>query len=491
MPSPKNNAGHGDALRHTITYLGVRAANGVIALASLAVLSRLLSAEQYGRYALGIAIIGAASTILFQWLNTAASRFHAAHAAAPQVLVAGVARQWLIVAAGAGVPTLLLAGGLVVLGRQEQGLFVLVLGVGVLSMGWFNLQLQLANARGEPGRYGKLTTARAVGALSLTAVLLLAGGGTGAALGAYAAAALLVCLALGTPVLRALRTATRDPGLQGQFLRYGAPLAMTYVCTMATDYTDRFIIAAWHGPAAVAGYAAGYDLAQQTAGAALNAFYLAAFPMLAATWERAGADAARSGLGKLAGRLLLAAALIASLFIVLAQQIAAVLFGAEMRGDAGLIVPWVAAAVAVAGFKSFVLDIPFQLLKRTSTQLAVNIVMMASNVTLNLLLVPSQGARGAAMASLVSFSLAACLSYWLGRRSGLMPALGAEVLKALLCAGAAVLAALAIGDRGPSLTAGLTSLAACLPAFLATAWIVDLAGLRSRTHTRPDGPVEG
>ena len=43
-------------IRHSILYFGVRVGNGVVAIATLAVFTRLLSPEEYGVYALGMAM---------------------------------------------------------------------------------------------------------------------------------------------------------------------------------------------------------------------------------------------------------------------------------------------------------------------------------------------------------------------------------------------------------------------------------------------------
>ena len=81
-------------LKHTLLYLGVRALNGLLALATLALLSRWLSAEDYGRWALGQTLVGSAALLLFQWAHTAYGRLHSLGPALDATLL----RLWALLA---------------------------------------------------------------------------------------------------------------------------------------------------------------------------------------------------------------------------------------------------------------------------------------------------------------------------------------------------------------------------------------------------------
>lgn len=53
-------------LRHSALYTLARGLPGLINFAALAVYTRLLGPEEYGRYALVIAAVGLANAVLFQ-----------------------------------------------------------------------------------------------------------------------------------------------------------------------------------------------------------------------------------------------------------------------------------------------------------------------------------------------------------------------------------------------------------------------------------------
>jgi O-antigen/teichoic acid export membrane protein len=61
--------------RHSALYLLARGLPGVVSLAAIAVYTRLLGADEYGRYALVIAGVGLGNKLVFEWLRLSLLRF--------------------------------------------------------------------------------------------------------------------------------------------------------------------------------------------------------------------------------------------------------------------------------------------------------------------------------------------------------------------------------------------------------------------------------
>ena len=116
---------------------------------------------------------------------------------------------------------------------------------------------------------------------------------------------------------------------------------------------------------------------------------------------------------------------------LLAEPIAGVLLGEQFRQSAALVIPWIALAGLLRGFKLFYLDHAFHLGKRTG--LALNTVWFPAvlNIALNVLLIPRFGILGAVYATVASFAVAALLSWYLGRRAFAVPLPVAPVVKAV------------------------------------------------------------
>lgn len=408
----------------SLIYFLIRAVNGVLALSTIYILTRILSAEQYGLYALGIAGIGLCASVLFQWIAVAVSRFYAAHLVKPDTLLTEAYRLFFRLAAVAMLITGIFAAWPLV--PAATPVLVLSVGVGAVAMGLHSLGVQVANARGQPLRYGLLTASRGALALLGTVLFVQAGfGGVGAVFG-VALACVLSVIFFGAR--RQTNVRKNSPELRRQMVVYGLPLTLTYLATMVLDVSDRFMIGWWLGPSAVAGYAASYDLTQQTVGVALNVFFLASYPRITAAWEAGGAPAARQAMLPLSRALLLGAPLVAGIFIGLAVDISQLFFGEAVRVDAARVMPWVAFAIAVGCLKSYFLDVAFQLAKVTHIQLRITVVIAVLNVVLNLVLLPKFGVVGAAMSTAAAFLLGAVMSWWVGRRLGVYPASKRDVL---------------------------------------------------------------
>ncbi|MFO1252572.1 MAG: polysaccharide biosynthesis C-terminal domain-containing protein [Inhella sp.] len=455
-------------LKHTLLYLGVRALNGLLALATLALLSRWLSAEDYGRWALGQSLVGSAALLLFQWAHTAYGRLHRLGPA----LDAALLRLW------AGLALLpLLAAAAAALWRPERAVEALALALGVAGMGLFNFQLQRANASGEPLRYGRLSLLRALAFIALAG---LAGAASGVLM-AFAAAAWLAALLAG-PSLRS--AAPAQAALLRPVWQYGGPQLLGFAALALTDSADRLILHSLQGPAALAGYAAAADLMQQTLGVLLSVVYLAGFPKAVQAYEAEPASALPL-LARMAHLQLLLAGAFLALVWGAAPGLAALVFGPGLAPAAAALMPWLATAAALAGLRLFLFDLPFQLQQRTRLALASTALVAGLSVAGHLLLVPRLGALGAAWALLGALLLGAALSYARARQSGLLPAMGGAGLRVLLCtlAAAALLRALPGWPLALQLPLGLLL-------FGGLAWLLDAAGLRQliRAATRIPAP---
>ncbi len=460
----------------SLIYFLIRAINGVLALATIYILTRLLSAEQYGLYALGMAGIGLCGSVLFQWIAVAVSRFYAAHVAEPDVLLTEAYRLFFRIA----IVGLALTAIYAVWSPMPAvtPLLTLAIGVGAIAMGLHSLGLQVANARGLPVSFGLLTASRGAFALAAAVAFVLAGfGGAGAVFGVALACVLSVAF---FGARRQTTVRHNSPELRRQMIVYGLPLTLTYFATMVLDVSDRFMIGWWLGAPAVAGYAAAYDLTQQVVGAIMNVLFLAAYPRVVAAWEAGGATAASQAMLPLSRAMLLGAPLITGIFIGWASDISQMVFGISVRSDAAQIMPWVAFAIAVGCLKSYFLDIAFQLAKVTHMQVRITVVMAVLNVVLNILLMPNFGVVGAAIATTVAFSIGAILSWLFGRRLCIYPARARDVIIMLFTL-LAIIMAMYISPTSSYGTVfdAVLRLLVGLAAYVAVVSITDLAGARS------------
>jgi O-antigen/teichoic acid export membrane protein len=462
-------------------YLAVRVLNGLLSLLSLYFLSRMLTSAEYGRYALITAASGFLATVGFQWINVAVARFHSSRPNAEGVVV----REAFSLYGLCVVPVLLLCFAAVHLQMLPwvTPFSTGVVALGAVALALHALGLQFANARQAPLMYGSISLIRAALGLFAAVFFINKGlSGEGAALGFAISAALSVGVLLWS--LRKL-TFSRDDSLRREMIQYGLPLGIAFLATMTLDFSGRFIIGFVLGEASVAPYALGYDLVQQIVGAATNAVFLAAFPSVVRQWEQSGSAAARSALQKVLQVMLILTPLLMMPFLAVPRELSEMMFGSQMPEIASAVMPWIATAIMIGAFKSYYLDVAFQLVKDSRTQLYITVVMAGINVVFTLLLLPRVGVVGAAMATTAAFATGAALSWWWGRRQGLYRLDAWQLSIAVMI----TIIVVVVGRWAAQTTVGgwaaiLVASAAAGVAFVTTALLFDLGGVRGYAMSR-------
>lgn len=469
-------------LRQTFFYFIARGLPGIVNFAALAIFTRLLAPDQFGRYALVLAGVGLANVVLFQWLRMVLGRFYQANRESPEVFLGGIMALfvWMAVpVTGAGLLLALLWPDPV--WQQLLLLSVLLL----VSQAWFELSLSLAQASVKPAWYGTLAGSKAVISIIVGAVLAWIGLGASAPVTGLIIAHVLafVIFALGAWKGVSLKLPAGDV-LRKQLV-YGLPLTVTFALSWVVSGSDRLIIAWLLDEESVGMYAAGYDLVFQTLTLLLIIINTAAYPLAVNAMERGGQPAAREQLFQ-NGQLIFAAAFAGCAgLIAVGQPLITIVIGEEFRAAALMILPWIALAGAAAGIKAYHFDLAFQL-GMASHWLVFNGVLAAvANIGLNLFLIPQFGILGAAWATLGAFVIALASSLVLGMRLFQMPPVLGLFWRAIFVAAAVGVVAWFGAGFFEAPWHGLVSglVAGTLGGALACV-LVDLAGVRGVLLTR-------
>ncbi len=460
---------------HSFLYFFVRAGNGVFGIATLAIFSRLLSPAEYGVYALGMAFATVASGVLYQWLNVAVGRFYPVQMDGLKKITFVTARGfWLTTAVAA----LLFIGAL--LFREAFDLDPVLVGILFLIsvvLARHTLELQMTNSEGLPFRYGLLSWSKGGGALLAGFALINYGIGERGALLGFLVGLLFSVFAFAPQPLLLMKFGSVDKQLAENMFRYGLPLTFNHLAIAVVDVADRFMIGSLLGVAHVAPYAVAYDLVQQFVGPIMNVLFLAAFPVIVRMFEAAQDEDTRIRLHVLGGRLIglgLPATVGVGFF---ASDIADILFSNDYRQDATMIMPWLAASIFVGAFKSYFLDVVFQLRNKTKYLGYIAILMAAVNITLNALLLPNYGVIAAAWATLCAFATGALASWAVGKSIFALPSLG-SVFWSSTAASTAMVVVLYLLPPSSGLIWLLAKFAVGFITYAVMAWVLDVAGFR-------------
>lgn len=401
-----------------LTYAPALLIPGLVNLLALALYTRFLSSEAYGRYAFVLAVVIIVKMVAFDWLRMGLFRFFqsAQRDGRLPVLISTTMAGFVIIS------FFVVLAWVAILGlmpfddeKLKSGMW---LGLPLLLI-WalFEQILQINRAAIAPARYGLLSVSRAIlclgTALCFIRVLDLDEAG------------LMLGLILGT-VVPTLADLVRwrvhmtprlvERGLANDLLRYSMPFVIIFSLDFLPSISNRFLLQHFLGSGAVGLFAAGYDLGNQTVMMLFVSLNMAAYPLVVRSLEHAGKDAAREQLCKYS-IVLFAAALPGSvLMALLAQPISTLVLGEAFRGAGGQLIPWVAMSTFVMGAKAFYFDLAFQLGMRTKFQIWAAAAAALLNVVLGLWWIPTYGLMGAVWATCAAYTLASIISLGLGRK---------------------------------------------------------------------------
>ncbi len=391
-------------------------AQALIGFGAIAAFTRLMSAEEFGRYALALSISMAAHTVLFTWAEAAAFRFFAA-ARAERRLADHFATLVTLALMLGGAVLIVTAGVLAFAGLRDDiaALSLFASGAAVLR---FITRLGRESDRAALafGRYAVLETVYLViGFAAGVALLLMFDFGAAAPFAGLAAAGALVALIDLPRLMAGARGGAASFARSVAYSGYGAPLALALAVDLGVQAIARMVLATEAGPAPLGAYAAAFGLAR-----ALDVMFMgvsAAFaPLVFAAYEEKGADAARDSARS--GFVLLAAITIpASIGLAfVAQPLATLMVGEGLRAETASALPWLAIAGLFSGFSLYYWSEAFQLTRRTGQRALLMLAPGAVQLALTAWLARDHGAAGAALAAAIGAGVGALSLAVAGRR---------------------------------------------------------------------------
>lgn len=415
-------------LRHTAAYAVCRGLPGALNFVAIAVYTRLLSPDSYGRYALVIAGVGLFNVIFFQWLRLSLLRFLPSHQGNPKGFLSSILAGFSLLVITTGSIGLLLA--LLWPDPTWRGL----IGVAVpllWAQAWFELNLELVRSKLNPARYGLLSGTRASLALCFGVLFLFLGFGVYGPLLGILIGLLVAGVWVPRKEWRGVFPSNTD-FLMKELLRYGLPLTAAFALSFVVGSSDRFLIAWLIDDKATGVYAAGYDITRHPLITLMMFVNLAAYPLAVRAFEQDGVEAARGQLRQNAV-LLFSVALPASVgAVILAPNIGGLFLGEAFRSQAIPLIPWVAVASLISGIRAYYFDLAFQLGRHTLVQVFVIGFAALLNVILNILFIPVFGIVGAAYATVLAYVSSMILSAIAGRKYFPLPLPLLEMLKILI-----------------------------------------------------------
>ncbi|KQW83904.1 lipopolysaccharide biosynthesis protein [Brevundimonas sp. Root1279] len=416
-------------------YLPANIVQGVVGFLAIVLFTRILSPEEFGRYALAFSVMTLAHVAVFSWLEAAMARFWAAETPGPGMSAhfAGLYRSAFALSA-----VFLVVCGAVLALWPGDPLFRIALAAGLAGAParcLVKLAQERFRAAGEIAKAAGLDMAIAVGGLAIGVGFAWAGLGGAAPLLGLGLAPLAALPFVLPGELRQAGGGTFEHARVRGYALYGYPIAASLALTVVLASTDRFLLAAFMDEAAVGAYHAGYSIANRT----LDVLFLwlgsAGQPALVMALERGGADRLKEAAREQLSTFMLIGLPAAAGVALVARPLAEVLIGEELRVAAASITPWIALSALLYGLTAYYFGQAFTLGRKTKHLLAAMAVPAVLNVVLNLILVPRFGLIGAAWATAASFGVGLFATMILGRRIIALPVPWANLVRCSLATG--------------------------------------------------------
>jgi O-antigen/teichoic acid export membrane protein len=416
-------------------YLPANIVQGVVGFLAIVIFTRLLSPEDFGRYALAFSVMTLAHVAVFSWLEAAMARFWAAQGDDADLAghFASLYRTAFILTA-IWLPTVAIVTAFL----PVDPMFRLALGVGLggapircLS----KLGQERFRAAGEVAKAARLDIGVAIGGLGIGVVFALLGAGGAAPLAGLALAPLAALPFVLPGELRQARHGVVTTERLRSYAGYGYPIAASLALTVVLASTDRFLLAAFMDEAAVGAYHASYSIANRT----LDVLFLwlgsAGQPALVMALERGGLERLREAAREQASTFILVGVPAAVGVALVARPLAEVLIGEDLRAAAAQVTPWIALSALLYGLTAYYFGQAFTLGRKTKRLLVAMAVPAIVNVLLNLILIPRFGVLGAAWSTAASFGIGLLTTLAMGRQVLPLPSPWDSLARCLAAAG--------------------------------------------------------
>ncbi|MBL4853673.1 MAG: oligosaccharide flippase family protein [Robiginitomaculum sp.] len=403
--------------RHLLGYAPVKLVAALCAFGGIYVFTRLLDADQYGRYALMFSVMALMHTLSLTWVEAAAYRFTAkAHR---ENKLADHFRTSLILlfrALGVGLFLVII---LLIVTWDMPNYRAFVPYIALLLP--FNTMIRIAQEAHKASQQVKHYALVAMSKMLLGFIVgaLLAwqtGLGAVAPFAGLLFASLCLVLIEGRWLLKQAVGGRSDKATRRAWLSYGVPTAIALMLDILLSSGDRFFIAYFIDEAAVGGYAAGYGVADKTVLVLCAWVAMASSPLMMAAYEKGGRAAAQEQSKNFVTLLLLVGLPAATGLALVADPLAEAMIGENVREQARQIIPWIAFAGLFNGLLIHYFTESFNLAHKTRTRALLMCVPLVMNIVLNIILIPIYGVMGAVISTLACYITAVILLGLVGRK---------------------------------------------------------------------------
>lgn len=392
-------------LKDLLHYLPAQLSAAACGLASVMILTRLFTPQEYGDYAIAMATVAILGSVL-GWVPVSIIRFHPVYEARGQSISFCSTILLLTTSCVLGVLalySLVLASLFRHISGDLRSLLILGGGVFALSL-YYEVLQHLLRSKGMVTWYSAFATWRNIAGLLCGLILIVVFGFdiAGMLWGA------MICIVLIGPLLWrgafgrfAIRPGGLDWALSRELFTFGFPLVLSSFALWFLSVSDRYIIEIFRGSHEVGIYSAAYAVAERSINFVVVLFLLAFSPISIRIWENEGPERTKTFTSKATRYFLLVSIPLATGISVLSRPLIRLMTSAEYQ-EGYAIVPFVALGMLFFGVQH-AYQSGFIYYRKTAFITFAVLAAGILNVLLNLIFIPTHGYFAAAVTTLVSF----------------------------------------------------------------------------------------
>ena len=380
------------------------------------IVAKFLGPEEYGRFALALALGLVIQTAVFDWIRLSAIRFYSQRTRddEPQVR-ATLDTAFAILAVG-----LTVVVGAVLMSGAELGLSHALIGLSMATAvinGLFDYSAGLARARFDDRQYGRLVIVKNALSLALT---------TGAAFVFQSAkmALLGAIVSIAGSIVasrRALTDAHSEPkrasfDLGRSYLAYALPIITANLLYLLIPFVNRSLVAKYYGFAETGQFSLAFDLGLRAVQAIGSALDVLLFQIAVAAHEKHGMESAKDQIARNITIVLAVIAPACAGVLLTLPSVEALVVPMQFRGPFGQYLTLMLPGLFALTMINFAINPIFQIQKKTAALIAAALIGCAGTPLLVAILprgadasslaIAQSGAYLAAMVALIGFATA-------------------------------------------------------------------------------------
>lgn len=396
----------------------------IISLISSAIYTRVFSTAEYGKFSLAISITALTTTLSYQWLQQAISRYLPSQISAQsraEIKEAVVGSFALIIIFQF---ILLLVAFILYYTRFDKNLTQLALSSSLLIivMSLFVPMTVIFQAEMNAKRYTLYNLINSILKLTLGAgiVFLFYGEAGGLVWGYVLSYLLLIPILWHHTQLPSLSILFSRQNLASiwrkvkQFAAYGAPMIGWFFASNILSVGDRYLIQFFKGTSEVGIYSANYSLVAGSVSLIALPIQLAAHPFLVKAWSDNDKEGTLKWLGIIIEYSISLGILLIGCILLFSKDIAYLLLGPEFR-QGHTIMPIVFSGILFWQLGTYTHK-PLEFAERTQLMMLFCLVAACFNVILNVIFIPKFGYVAAAYTTVLSYILYNILVTIAGRK---------------------------------------------------------------------------